>query len=198
MKIAIHQPEHFPYMGFFQKMEAADMFVILDDVQFTKGNFQHRNRLLDNNEKEEWFTIPLEKKPHHKKIKDIKTNDTTEWRDKIVKQFLRNHTLISNLRYEILDLHDIYSSSNLIDINLASIDLCRKKLNIDTPLLLSSELNIKTKGSQKLSDICNELNATEYISGQGAKSYLDESIFKCKVSFFKPNIKDHYTTLQHI
>ena len=50
MKIAIHQPEHFPYMGFFQKMEAADMFVILDDVQFTKGNFQHRNRLLDNNE----------------------------------------------------------------------------------------------------------------------------------------------------
>ena len=198
MKIAIHQPEHFPYMGFFQKMEAADMFVILDDVQFTKGNFQHRNRLLNNMGKEEWFTIPLEKKPHHKKIKDIKTNDTTEWRDKIVKQFLRNHTLISNLRYEILNLRDIYSSSNLIDINLASIDLCRKKLNIDTPLLLSSELNIKTKGSQKLSDICNELNATEYIRGQGAKSYLDESIFKCKVSFFKPNIKDHFTTLQHI
>ena len=198
MKIAIHQPEHFPYMGFFQKMEAADMFVILDDVQFTKGNFQHRNRLLNNMGKEEWFTIPLEKKPHHKKIKDIKTNDTTEWRDKIVKQFLRNHTLISNLRYEILNLRDIYSSSNLIDINLASIDLCRKKLNIDTPLLLSSELNIKTKGSQKLSDICNELNATEYISGQGAKSYLDESIFKCKVSFFKPEVENHYTTLQHI
>ena len=59
MKIAIHQPEHFPYMGFFQKMEAADMFVILDDVQFTKGNFQHRNRLLNNMCKEEWFTIPL-------------------------------------------------------------------------------------------------------------------------------------------
>ena len=198
MKIAIHQPEHFPYMGFFQKMEAADMFVILDDVQFTKGNFQHRNRLLNNMGKEEWFTIPLEKKPHHKKIKDIKTNDTTEWRDKIVKQFLRNHTLISNLRYEILDLRDIYSSSNLIDINLASIDLCRKKLNIDTPLLLSSELNIKTKGSQKLSDICNELNATEYISGQGAKSYLDSKIFNCKVSFFEPKITNHYTTLQHI
>ena len=44
MKIAIHQPEHFPYMGFFQKMKAADVFVILDDVQYTKGNFQNRNR----------------------------------------------------------------------------------------------------------------------------------------------------------
>jgi len=198
MKIAIHQPEHFPYMGFFQKMEAADMFVILDDVQFTKGNFQHRNRLLNNKGKEEWFTIPLEKKPHHKKIKDIKTNDTIEWRDKIVKQFFKNHTLLSNLRYEILNLRDIYSSSNLIDINLASIDFCRKKLDIKTPLILSSELDIETKGSQKLSDICNELEASEYISGQGAKEYLDESVFNCKVSFFNPKVKNHYTTLQHI
>ena len=198
MKVAIHQPEHFPYMGFFQKMEAADMFVILDDVQFTKGNFQHRNRLLNNKGKEEWFTIPLEKKPHHKKIKDIKTNDTIEWRDKIVKQFYKNHKLLSNLKYEILHLRDIYSSSNLIDINLASIDFCRKKLDIKTPLILSSELGIKTKGSQKLSDICDELKASEYISGTGAKEYLDESVFNCKVSFFKPKVKNHYTTLQHI
>ena len=68
MKVAIHQPEHFPYMGFFQKMKAADVFVILDDVQYTKGNFQNRNRFLNKEEKEEWFTISLEKKPHHKFI----------------------------------------------------------------------------------------------------------------------------------
>ena len=43
MKITIHQPEHFPYLGFFQKMQEADLFVILDDVQFTKENFQNRN-----------------------------------------------------------------------------------------------------------------------------------------------------------
>ena len=198
MKIAIHQPEHFPYMGFFQKMKSADLFVILDDVQFTKGNFQHRNRLLHNRGKEEWFTISLENKQHRKQIKDIKTNDTVEWKEKILKQLFKNQILLSNLRYEILNLRDIYSSSNLIDINLASIDFCRKKLDIKTPLILSSELGIKTKGSQKLSDICDELKASEYISGQGAKEYLDESVFNCKVSFFKPKVKNHYTTLQHI
>ena len=153
MKIAIHQPEHFPYLGFFQKMKAADIFVILDDVQFTKGNFQHRNRFLNNKGKEEWFTIPLEKKPHHK---------------------------------------------CLIDINLSSIKFCKEKLNITTPLILSSDLEIKTKGSQKLTDICKALAASEYLSGQGAKKYLDESIFNCKVSFFKPKIKNHYSILQHI
>ena len=189
MRIAIHQPEHFPYLGFFQKMETADMFVILDDVQYTKGNFQNRNRFLNNNEKEEWFTIPLEKKPHHKHIKDIKTNDTINWREKIVKQLFNNFNF---------NFNHIYFSSDLVKINLASINFCREKLNINTPLILSSELNIKTKGSQKLSDICNRLKASEYISGQGAKEYLNESIFDCKVSFFKPEVENHYTTLQHI
>ena len=48
MKIAVHQPEHFPYLGFFQKMKEVDIFVILDDVQYTKGNFQNRNQFKNN------------------------------------------------------------------------------------------------------------------------------------------------------
>ena len=189
MKVAIHQPEHFPYLGFFQKMKEADLFVILDDVQYTKGNFQNRNRFKNIKGDDEWFTISLEKKPHHKLIKNLKTNDTIDWREKIIKQLYHNFNI---------DFSDIYSNSNLIDINLNSINYCRKKLNINTPLIISSTLNIKTKGSQKLSDICNELNATEYISGQGAKKYIDKTLFNCEVSFFEPKVINYYTTLQHI
>ena len=47
MKIAIHQPEHFPYLGFFQKMKYVDVFVILDDAQFSKGNWHNRNKFLN-------------------------------------------------------------------------------------------------------------------------------------------------------
>ena len=46
--------------------------------------------------------------------------------------------------------------------------------------------------------MCDSLNATEYISGQGAKKYLNEDIFNCKISFFEPKVTDYYTTLQHI
>ena len=49
MKVAIHQPEHFPYMGFFEKMKSADLFVILDDVQYKKNNRQNRNKFLNKN-----------------------------------------------------------------------------------------------------------------------------------------------------
>ena len=54
MVVTIHQPEHFPYEGFFQKMEASELFIILDNVNYRKNYFQNRNKLLNNNDVEEW------------------------------------------------------------------------------------------------------------------------------------------------
>ena len=61
MVVTIHQPEHFPYMGYFQKMTRVDMFIILDNVNYRKNYFQNRNKFLNTNNTEEWFTIPVEK-----------------------------------------------------------------------------------------------------------------------------------------
>ena len=49
MVVTIHQPEHFPYGGFFQKMAASDLFIILDNVNYRKNYYQNRNKLLNNN-----------------------------------------------------------------------------------------------------------------------------------------------------
>jgi len=71
MIVSIHQPEHFPYLGFFQKMQKSDLFIILDDVKFKKNNFQNRNKLLTSDEREEWFTIPVEKNAKWDKIVEV-------------------------------------------------------------------------------------------------------------------------------
>ncbi len=189
MKITIHQPEHFPYMGFFQKMEASDLFVILDDVQYTKNNFQNRNKFLNSNGVEEWFTIGLEPSPNKKLIKDIYVNDHPKWK-KIILTKLQT-------KFKI-DFSEIYKYKKLIDINIASIEYVRNQLNIKVPMVLSSTLNIQSQGSQRLADICKYFKATEYISGAGGKAYLNTSIFNCDVSFFQPNIDNYYTSLQHI
>ena len=189
MKIAIHQPEHFPYMGFFQKMKGADLFVILDDVQYTKNNFQNRNKFLNKNGVEEWFTVELEPNSSKKLINDIKVSNNYKWKKTIITKLQNNFKI---------DFTKIYSYDMLLDINVASIEYCRQKLKISTPMVFSSELNITTKSSQRLSDICKSLNATEYISGKGGKKYLDESKFNCKISYFEPNISNYYTTLQNI
>ena len=69
MKVAIHQPEHFPYLGFFQKMKKSDLFIILDDVEFQgRRSFQVRNKFLNSNNVEEWFTIQVEKGATSKQI----------------------------------------------------------------------------------------------------------------------------------
>ena len=90
MIISIHQPEHFPYMGFFQKMSACDLFVILDNVKYKKGSFQNRNRFLNSSGNEEWFTVPVEKKATSKIIRDVAVSADPIWRKKICNKMLQN------------------------------------------------------------------------------------------------------------
>ena len=85
MKVAIHQPEHFPYLGFFEKMKQADLFVILDDVQYKKNNWQNRNKFLNKNNVEEFFSVQVEKEATKKLIKDVNVVDGL-WRKKTIKK----------------------------------------------------------------------------------------------------------------
>ena len=75
MVVTIHQPEHFPYGGFFQKMAASDLFIILDNVNYRKNYYQNRNKLLNKNNVDEWFTIQVEKGATSKHIKDVNVVD---------------------------------------------------------------------------------------------------------------------------
>ena len=188
MKVAIHQPEHFPYMGFFEKMKTADIFVILDDVQYKKNNWQNRNKFLNKNNVEEFFGVQVKKEATKKLINEVNVVEGP-WRKKTIKKLQQNFNL---------DTLNIYSHNKLIDINMASIMWAREKLNINKPIILSSDLSIKTKSTQRLVDICNEVGATEYISGQGGKNYLDESLFKCKITYLELNLPNYYTIIQNI
>tara|TARA_B100001564_G_scaffold327720_1_gene310906 strand:- start:162 stop:800 length:639 start_codon:yes stop_codon:yes gene_type:complete len=188
IKVAIHQPEHFPYMGFFQKMEYADVFVIIDDVQYSKGNWQNRNRFLNKNNTDEFFTIQVEKNAYKKLINEVEVVDNN-WKHKVVKKLEYNFGI---------DFTDLYSNKKLIDINMKSIEWARERLGIKTPMFLSSDLNINTKSTQRLVDIVRRFG-TEYISGEGGKLYLDESLFTdVKLSYHKPRVLNPYSALYNI
>tara|TARA_Y100000310_G_C20320095_1_gene640335 strand:+ start:55 stop:684 length:630 start_codon:yes stop_codon:yes gene_type:complete len=187
-KVAIHQPEHFPYMGFFQKMQYADVFVILDDVQYTKGNWQNRNRFLNMNEVEDFFTIQVEKDAYKKPINEVEVVPG-KWKRKILTKLQCNFGV---------DLTDIYSHNKLFDINMNSINWVRDKLNIRTPMFIASNLNINTTGTQRLVDIVRYFG-TEYISGEGGKLYLEEFLFTdIRLSYHKPYLNNSYSALYNI
>ena len=193
MIVSIHQPEHFPYLGFFQKMKASDLFIILDDVKFKKNNFQNRNKFLNKNGMEEWFTIPVEKRANSKLIKDVKTSEDFGWKKKLKKQLQMNFNLDSDL------LDFIYDGNSLVSMNHKSIAHCRTKLNIKTDVVLSSDLNVSGSKTELLVNLCKEVRATTYLSGRGGLDYLDKDLFKnIKLEIFEPKVEDYYTTLCHI
>ena len=190
MKVAIHQPEHFPYLGFFQKMEISDIFVILDDVQYSKGGWQNKNKILNNEGIEEYFTVPVEKKAWKKLIMDVKVSADKLWQRKVVTKLKQN--LGEDFSY-------IYQSDLLLDINMLSIEYVRNYLKIDVPMIFSSDLNIKTIGTQRLVDICKAVDGNTYISGQGAKNYLNESLFDdVELIYHEPNVQNCFSAVYNI
>ena len=190
MKVAIHQPEHFPYEGFFQKLKLVDIFVILDDVKFCKNNFQNRNKIKLLSGEEQWITVPVEKKATRKVIKDVVVSADGSWRKKI------NQTIIQNLK---TDVSDIYMHDKLIDINMASINWVLERLHINTTFILSSSLKVDGKKSERLANILKTVGAKEYISGPGGKGYLEMSYFdNVKVTFFEPIVKNYQSMLYNL
>jgi hypothetical protein len=190
MIVSIHQPIHFPYLGFFEKMKMADVFVILDTVKFCKNEYYNRNKFKNNSGNDEWFTITVEKEAHKKNIKDVLVVDPRLWKKKLLRKL--------NLKFKE-DFTKVYSSNKLVDINMASIYYCKEKLNIDTPLILASSLNIEGKSTERLVNICKKLNASKYISGPNGKQYLDEKLFgDIEVQYYSPKVENYYSTLYNL
>lgn len=190
MVVTIHQPEHFPYMGYFQKMEKADLFVILDNVNYRKNYFQNRNRFLNNNGVEEWFTIPVEKTATNKWIKDVQVNTQLPWRKKLITKLQQNFKV---------DFTEIYNSDSLMEINLNSIKWAMKQLNLNTEIVFASELDVQGDKSELLANICKKLNATTYLSGPSGKDYLDLSYFNgVKIQYHNPIVDNPYSCIYNI
>jgi len=189
-KVTIHQPEHFPYMGFFQKISASDIFIILDNVKFNKNGFQHRNRILTLEEKEEWITVQVGKSAWNQNINEIKVNWTAKWKRRLLEKIKRNLNF---------DADEFYSHEKLIDINMASIKWACDKMDIRVPLVFSSELQVSGSKSVLLANLVRSVGGTKYISGQGGKNYLDPSVFSdIEIEYFRPQVEDYYSCLCYL
>jgi len=191
MKIAIHQPEHFPYMGFFEKMKSVDLFVILDDVKFQgKRNWQNRNLIKLKNGSDFWLTVPIAKNSYDLKINEVQLAPDYGWKKKLLK------TVKLNLG---IDLTDVYNSKTLMDVNMKSIKYCREQLDITTPMVFASDMDILGTKTERIYNICKSVNATKYISGHGSKDYMDLSVFKdIDVEFFEPTLTNNYSTIYNL
>lgn len=161
MIITIHQPNFIPWYPFFQKMEQADLFILLGNCQFEKNGFQ--NRFYLNNI---WNTLSVKKGVEN--IIDKKySNFEYEWK-KIKKRLFKYNDTLNNL--------DEYIGGNLYNTNKNIIQHFSQLLNITTPIVEDFPTNLAS--TERLIILCKEYGATKYLAGQGSKNYLDISLFE--------------------
>lgn len=172
------QPTYMPWAGYLNLMAQVDCFVYLDDAQFERSSWHHRNRILIKGSST-WLTVPVVRGHLGSSILEVFVDDAAPWR--------RKHTTLLANAYahhehgramlEVTEPISADSLKHLADLNITLLEMLRGKLNITTPTVRSSSLDIPSTRTQRLIDILTRLGATEYVTPPGALEYLQEDSF---------------------
>ena len=183
MIITIHQPEHLPWLGLFNKIAKCEKFVILDSVQYEKNYFQNRNRILGTNGVQ-WISIPISNKGHMDgsiATTLIATDPKNiKWKEKYlqtIKQSYGKYPYFNDV-YPLLEEALNTNTEYFCEINIAIIKSFCEKLDIHPEYIRSSELSVDGLKSNLILDICKEVKADLYIAGPSGRDYLDMQSFK--------------------
>ena len=189
----ITQSNYIPWKGYFDSIKNVDVFVVYDDMQYTKRDWRNRN-LIKTESGLKWLTIPVEVKgKYFQKINETKIAEKdwpiNHWN--IIKQSYKSAKYFK----ETSDwLEPIYKNCNfnyLTDVNMYFINSINEFLGIKTEILYSSNFELAEEKTQRLVDLCKELKITEYYSGPAAEAYMEIE------KFTSENINVNYWNYQN-
>ena len=175
--LAAHQPQYLPWLGYLDKMDQADVFVHLDNVQFKKNEWQNRNRIRTA-EGWQWLTVPVRHR-FPQTIAEVEIDDRTAWKRKHLQALKQNYGKAPHVDALMPQLEVALESpgSHLAPLNIGLIDLIVGILGIETLTILGSDVPAREDPNARLIDLCRALEADTYLSGAGAREYLDVDAF---------------------
>lgn len=192
------QPYFFPYIGYFQLMNAVDTFVLYDDAQYMKGGWINRNRILVNRAPA-WLTLPIHraslKLPINQRHYALTPNVTDAIKMRL--QTCYRKAPAFDVTYPFLcDLFD-YADSNVAAFNTNLLVALARELEVTCRFLSSSSINNckDLKGQAKVIDICHRIGADHYINPIGGLKLYDDAAFSeegIQLHFLQAN-PTHYT-----
>lgn len=179
MKIAVLQPGYLPWLGFFDQMNRVDVFVLYDDVQYTRSDWRSRNR-IKGPQGPVWLTVPVLKRGRlGQSILEAEIDNRSDWRRKH-RETLRIHYGKSPFFEDHWPLFaEAYGRSwqRLADLDLFLIEKLRDALGIRTRIARSSELGVGGQRIERLLALCRHFGADRYLTGDAAEDYLDPTPF---------------------
>lgn len=179
LTVVVLQPGYLPWLGFFDQMHRADVFVYYDDVQYDKHGWRNRNRIKTQSGPA-WLTVPV----RHgglgpQRILAVEIDNRTPWARKHVASIGQAYARAPFAKQYLPQLDELLNRpwERLVDLDIAVAGLLAEWLAVSPRIERSSALGIGGERSERLVNICRALGARRYLSGDAAQTYLDVSLF---------------------
>jgi hypothetical protein len=182
LKVAIHQPNFFPWLGYFYKMTKVDVFVYHDNVEITKGGYTRRAKIGDPHlNVEKWLTVPLVKHSDYTLIKDLKLAEQIDWRGRQLRILEANYYRAPFFNQVMPVLERILMESkayqSLAEFNVFIINALMRLFEIDVKVISSSFMSSDGKADEYNAALVAELGGDIYVSGQGGNQYQRQIVY---------------------
>ena len=187
MRVSVIQPSYIPWLGYIYMIKESDIFIYYDTVQFDKGGWRNRNRVLCNHDIK-WLTLSLNKKAmsrnlHERYLNQIELKDNTQFskHKDILHSYYKSFKNLDTLSRLYPDT--LSNSTMLCDSLIEQNNIILDYLNIETKILRASKINYEHENTRdsknkNLLSLLESVGATKYISGVSAKNYMDLNLFK--------------------
>jgi len=209
-KIAISQPNYIPWKGVFDLINQVDVFVFLEDVQYTKADWRSRNKIITDNGTK-WLSVPVNSKgKYHQMIYEAEICRKTDWQQQhfnLFRRYYRKAKYFYDYEWLLEDFYKAKSWNHISDFNMYSTKTIANLLNIKTEFISSLTLNCSGTKDDKLISICKKAGADYYLSGPAARNYIipekfeKENIQLKYMQYIYPDYEqvfqpfDHYVTV---
>jgi hypothetical protein len=192
--VTIHQPNFIPWQGYFYKLSQSDVFVILDDVQYTKNSFINRNK-IKTPQGPQWVTIPVKQSGKFgQNINETQIANKEKGTKKLLRTVEQNYKKSEYFDRYFEDFSNILMNPSdiIAELNVQLLSWVMKVMGIETKTVYSSSFELgDLNGTDRLVKICKQLDADQYFSGFGGMKYQEEELF------YKENIQVKVTDFKH-
>ncbi len=193
MILGMMQPYFYPYLGYWQLMNAVDEYIIYDDVNFIKGGWIHRNRIKINGEPQ-YFSLTIRKASQNKKINELELNMDENAKKNLLNKVRSAYGKAPYFKeaFEVFERTILYEETNLASFLAYCNREVAKYLGITTPIYTCTELQLDNslKFQDRILDICSSRGDTGYINAIGGKELYSHAPFDeigCPISFLRMN-----------
>lgn len=179
MKVGTIQSNFLPWRGYFDFIREVDLFIVHDDLQYTKGDWRNRNK-IKTPRGAEWITVPVRYHQTSQLIEETAVDYEAPWARKMLNRIQESYRRAPHFEPYFSELNNLLTEAavSISDLNLRLIHWVCRQLKIDTPITMSRVYHPQGTKTERLIDLLTKVKATAYLSGPAAKAYIVPEMFE--------------------